>query len=103
MLLASEPPIQYTPDPGAINPWDEPPPIPFEEPLPAPGWTALHQAAEDGDLAAVRRILALGSAADPTDALGDTPLLRACSHGSVAVVDALLAAGANPDSKGLHR
>jgi uncharacterized protein len=64
--------------------------------------TPLHRAAHDGDLAAVRRLLADGLAADARDSSGYTPLLWASFRAAVAdqvpVILALTAAGADPDA-----
>lgn len=54
----------------------------------------LHQAAERGDLKAVRTLLEAGSDPDGKDGEGWTPFLRAAKGGRVEILDLLLAAGA---------
>jgi len=55
----------------------------------------LHDAARQGDLAAVERLLAGGAQVEATDGGGATPLYVAASEGHAAVVARLLAAGGN--------
>jgi ankyrin repeat protein len=65
---------------------------------------ALRQAAEAGDMAALRPLLSSqadiqrGSAIDARDGNGRTALMLATLHGRRAAVDALLAAGADPNA-----
>jgi ankyrin repeat protein len=56
----------------------------------------LPAAAQEGDAAAVARLLDLGLSIDARDAQGCTALLRACGGGHLALVDELLARGADP-------
>jgi len=55
----------------------------------------LHDAARQGDLVAVERLLAGGAQVEATDSGGATPLYVAASEGHAAVVARLLAAGGN--------
>ena len=55
----------------------------------------LPQAAQEGDLDAVRRLLDLGLPLHATDGQGCTALLRACGGGHLAVVQLLLGRGAD--------
>jgi ankyrin repeat protein len=61
--------------------------------------TPLHRAADDGNLAWLKRELARGVPVDSEDADGETPLMLALAHGeseaALAIIDALLAAGAD--------
>lgn len=57
----------------------------------------LHEAAGDGNLAAVRRAIESGHHPDERSELGDTALSRAASGGHVEVVRYLLDAGADPN------
>ena len=57
--------------------------------------TDLIQAADAGDLDAVRRLLADGAAVDAQDARGRTALLAATQGNHIAVAAALIAAGAD--------
>lgn len=59
----------------------------------------LRSAAEDGDVASVRVVLALGANPDLADRIGMTPLHCAAAGGNVEVVRALLEAGANLDAR----
>jgi ankyrin repeat protein len=56
----------------------------------------LPQAAQEGDLDAVRRLLDLGLPLHAVDAQGCTALLRACGGGHLALVQLLLERGADP-------
>ena len=68
------------------------------------GWTALHVAAQESSLEAVKTLLASGAAVDVTDANGNTPLSTAVfnSKGEGSVILALLEAGADADKKNHH-
>ena len=59
--------------------------------------TTLVEAADKGDLAAVRRLLASGSAVDDKDAKGQPPLVAAAYSGHSEVVELLLKSGADPN------
>jgi ankyrin repeat protein len=56
----------------------------------------LPQAAQQGDTAAVLRLIELGLAVDGVDAQGCSALLRACGGGHLALVEELLLRGADP-------
>jgi ankyrin repeat protein len=59
------------------------------------GLSALYEAAEAGDLALVKRLLAAGADANVRTTLNETPLLRAAEGGFVDVAAALLDADAD--------
>lgn len=59
--------------------------------------TPLTLAADSGDAAEVRALLASGADPDGPDSFGLTPLVRASRRGHVEVVKALLAGGAHAD------
>jgi hypothetical protein len=59
---------------------------------------ALTQAAEQGDAAAVKRLIAAGEDVNARDG-GSTPLIYAARSGDAEVVGALLDAGANPNAR----
>lgn len=59
------------------------------------GRTPLIQAAEAGDTATVRELLAQGAKVNARDECRWTALMRAAHHGHAEIVEALLAAGAN--------
>ena len=63
------------------------------------GRTALHHAAESGQVAAVQLLLARGAARDANDRYGSTPLMLACAAESPAACGALIAAGAALESR----
>ncbi|KAK7873734.1 hypothetical protein R5R35_013266 [Gryllus longicercus] len=63
---------------------------------------SLHEAAERGDAAAVRRFLADGAQVDARDKDGNTALHIAASSGRTEVVDILIAKGAAVDRRGLR-
>ncbi len=60
----------------------------------------IHQAAQAGDLEAVKTFLDAGTAPDVTDANQCTPLFYAVKAGAAPVVELLLQKGANPDQPG---
>lgn len=62
------------------------------------GTTALHWAAQRGDLDTVALLLKGGARADVHNRYGVTPLWTACERGSLGVVQALLKAGAPADA-----
>ena len=57
--------------------------------------SALLQRAEDGDQAAVRRLLAEGASPDARDDAGLTPLMLAVIHDHTAIINALIVSGAS--------
>jgi ankyrin repeat protein len=61
----------------------------------AQGRTPLHLSAFDGDLAAVKRLIAAGADLDATVADGSTPLMMAAFKGHRELAQALLSAGAD--------
>ncbi|KAK7873730.1 hypothetical protein R5R35_013262 [Gryllus longicercus] len=63
---------------------------------------SLHEAAERGDAAAVRRFLADGAQVDARDKDGNTALHIAASSGRTEIVDILIAKGAAVDRRGLR-
>ena len=71
----------------------------MHEDLDPEGRSALHYAAGDGDVAAVRRHLAAGADAGRADRRGWTPLHFAAQASSAAVAAALLDAGADVDAR----
>lgn len=60
------------------------------------GWTALHWAADDGDVEMISQLLAAKADVDAANLRGRTPLHLACERGHVSAVQALLTAHANP-------
>ena len=64
--------------------------------------TELHRAANEGDAAAVKALLAVGHDPDSQDSQGWSPLHFAAQASSAAVVEALLAAGARVDPRDLN-
>lgn len=66
----------------------------------ADGSTALHYAADRGDLAIVEALLTAGADAKVANRYGVTPLSLACVSGNAAVVDRLLKAGADVNTPG---
>jgi len=67
------------------------------------GRTALHEAADAGQLPIVKLLLANGAALDPTDDDGLTPLHDAVYNGHLDVVKLLLRKGAQVDARDRHR
>lgn len=66
----------------------------------ARGFKPVHNAAYDGDVAALLKCVQNGAAIDRGDRQKNTPLHVACERGHVNVVDALLATGfADPNSR----
>lgn len=59
------------------------------------GATALHKAAETGNVECVKALVAAGAKVDAVDDAGRTPLLKASWYGRVSTVGALVAAGAD--------
>jgi cell wall assembly regulator SMI1 len=55
----------------------------------------MFSAAQNGDVAAIRQLLAAGVAADVRNKLKETPLMRAAKHDQEAAFQALVAAGAD--------
>eukprot|EP00752_Nemacystus_decipiens_P002960 g2750.t1 len=62
------------------------------------GSTALHYAAQAGEVAAVEALLGAGAAVDPRDGTGWTPLFAACAACSSSAVAALLRHGASANA-----
>src|SRR5262245_62003966 len=62
------------------------------------GTTALHWAANRGDVAIVKALLAAGANPKAVTALGVTPLSLAAENGDPVLVEMLLKAGADPNS-----
>ncbi|MBK8596399.1 MAG: ankyrin repeat domain-containing protein [Holophagales bacterium] len=62
--------------------------------------TALHAAAEGGDVDIIRDLLAKGLPVDGGGYPGDTPLTVACAARQPAAIEALVAAGARHDAMG---
>jgi ankyrin repeat protein len=71
--------------------------MPHVPAAPAPDAADLHAAAQRGDLAAVRALLAAGADPDAADATGRTAVTAAAFGGHAAVVRALVDAGADVD------
>jgi ankyrin repeat protein len=65
----------------------------------ASGSKELVEAAEDGDLEAVKKLLASGAAVDSRDRAGRTALMLALDEGEVETAHALMAAGADVMAK----
>ena len=73
---------------------------PSTKPLPPRGpATALHFAAQRGELETARRLLQAGAIVDAATKLGATPLHVACEQGATELVRLLLAAGAAHDAQ----
>jgi cytohesin len=61
------------------------------------GWThSLHEAAQEGDVPTIRRLLGEGATVDRRDNLGRTPLMLAAHAGAQEAFETLRAAGADP-------
>lgn len=65
-----------------------------KEPPNYDGWTELHRAAADGDVAKTSALLARGATVDARNGFDRTPLYEAAKRGQVATVEILLARGA---------
>ena len=63
------------------------------------GWTALHEASNNGNVAIMEVLLAKETDVDVKDEFGQTPLHRASINGDAAAVELLLAAGADVGAK----
>lgn len=63
----------------------------------------LIQAAEQGDTAAIERLIAGGVAIDATDAAGQTPLLRAVQNNHLTAATRLIDAGANINAQAANQ
>lgn len=61
------------------------------------GWTRLHQAALDGDVAGAARLCEEGADVNDADRFGVTPLYVAVLEGDQAMVELLLGHGADPN------
>jgi ankyrin repeat protein len=59
---------------------------------------SLRQAAEAGDVASAKNLIAAGTDVSEADRYGVTPLYVACTNGNTALVDLLLKAGADPNT-----
>jgi ankyrin repeat protein len=62
------------------------------------GTTPLHRAADQEDLAEVKRLIRAGADVKAANRYGVTPLSLACTSGNAAVVASLLKAGADPNT-----
>ncbi len=74
---------------------NDPPAVPVE---PAPS-QSLHEAAKNGDLAAVKRLIAEGADVNARNDKGETPLHHAAAWGSKDVVEQLISEGADVHTK----
>ncbi|MBY0318821.1 MAG: ankyrin repeat domain-containing protein [Reyranella sp.] len=63
----------------------------------------LIQAADQGDTAAIERLIAGGVAIDATDAAGQTPLLRAVQNNHLTAATRLIDAGANINAQAANQ
>ena len=59
----------------------------------------IHQAAEDGNIEAVRQHLAAGVDVNAKNDIGRTPLLKAASEGHKEIAELLIAKGADLNAK----
>ena len=64
----------------------------------APG-ISIHEAAEDGNIEAVKQHLAVGTDVNAKDRVGETPLHYAARHGHKVIVELLIVKGANVNAK----
>ncbi len=60
------------------------------------GWTALHYAANQGNIGGVRALLEAGATVDIREGDGMTPLMRAASNGHNDIIALLVKHGADP-------
>lgn len=63
------------------------------------GETALMEAADHGNLHAVRNLIAAGANVNARDEDGETALMVAADEGNVAIIKALIAAGADVNAR----
>lgn len=68
----------------------------------ADGTTALHWAAQWGDLETARQLIGAGANTNAANRYGATPLWVACTTSSAGMVTMLLEAGANPNATALQ-
>ena len=61
------------------------------------------EAAQRGDAAALRRLMAAGAPLDPVDAAGQTPLLLAVNHNRLEAAAALIEGGADINAQAANR
>ena len=67
------------------------------------GAGSLHEAAQDGDAAAIAKLLQGGAVVHEQDATGNTPLHSAAAHGHISAIALLLAAGADANVQNKER
>lgn len=63
------------------------------------GYSALHAAAEKGNLATVKQLLAAGASVSGVDSHGETPLHKAANAGALQVAELLIQKGASVRAK----